>query len=36
MPMHMIWHRRFDADPMHAWLRRELVACVAPALAASG
>jgi DNA-binding transcriptional LysR family regulator len=31
--MQMIWHRRFDADPMHAWLRRELVAVVAPALA---
>ena len=24
MPMHMLWHRRWQADPMHAWLRAEL------------
>lgn len=21
MPMHMVWHHRWDADPLHAWLR---------------
>lgn len=21
MPMHMVWHRRWDTDPLHAWLR---------------
>jgi DNA-binding transcriptional LysR family regulator len=35
MPMFMVWHQRHQADPMHRWLRDELVAVVAPALAAA-
>lgn len=35
MPMYMLWHARHQADPMHEWLRRELEAVVAPALAAA-
>ena len=33
MPMYMVWHLRHHTDPMHQWLRRELEAVVAPALA---
>ncbi|HUW35809.1 MAG TPA: LysR family transcriptional regulator [Rhodocyclaceae bacterium] len=33
MPMYMIWHQRQRHDPAHCWLRRELEAVVAPALA---
>ncbi len=33
MPMYMAWHLRHQADPMHLWLRGELEAVVAPALA---
>lgn len=32
MPMHMAWHRRWSADPMHQWLRgalREVAARIA-------
>lgn len=29
MPMHMVWHRRWDADPLHAWLRAALRAVAA-------
>jgi DNA-binding transcriptional LysR family regulator len=35
MPMVMAWHQRHQADPMHRWLRDELLAVVAPALAAA-
>jgi DNA-binding transcriptional LysR family regulator len=35
MPMFMVWHQRHQADPMHRWLRDELLAVVAPALAAA-
>jgi DNA-binding transcriptional LysR family regulator len=35
MPMYMVWHLRHHADPMHQWLREELQAVVAPALAAA-
>ena len=35
MPMYMVWHLRHQADPMHQWLRGELQAIVAPALAAA-
>jgi DNA-binding transcriptional LysR family regulator len=35
MPMLMVWHQRHQADPMHRWLRDELLAVVAPALAAA-
>jgi len=35
MPMCMVWHQRHQADPMHRWLRDELLAVVAPALAAA-
>ncbi len=31
MPMHMLWHRRWHADPLHAWLRESLLAVVAAA-----
>jgi DNA-binding transcriptional LysR family regulator len=34
-PMFMVWHQRHQADPMHQWLRDELLAVVAPALAAA-
>lgn len=33
MPMYMVWHRRHHEDPMHRWLRSQLVITVAPALA---
>lgn len=35
MPMYMLWHQRHQTDPMHRWLRDELEAVVAPALAAA-
>ena len=35
MPMSMVWHQRHQADAMHRWLREELLAIVAPALAAA-
>jgi DNA-binding transcriptional LysR family regulator len=35
MPMFMVWHQRHQADAMHQWLREELLAIVAPALAAA-
>ncbi len=34
-PMFMAWHQRHQADAMHRWLREELLAIVAPALAAA-
>ncbi|HRH87074.1 MAG TPA: LysR family transcriptional regulator [Rubrivivax sp.] len=34
-PMFMAWHQRHQEDPMHRWLRDELLAVVAPALAAA-
>jgi DNA-binding transcriptional LysR family regulator len=33
MPMYMIWHRRHQHDAAHRWLRAQLQAVVAPALA---
>jgi hypothetical protein len=33
--MYAIWHQRHQHDPMHRWLRAELDAVVAPALAAA-
>jgi DNA-binding transcriptional LysR family regulator len=35
LPMYMIWHLRHRHDPAHCWLRTELEAVVAPALAAA-
>lgn len=35
MPMFMVWHQRHRSDAMHGWLREELLAIVAPALAAA-
>jgi DNA-binding transcriptional LysR family regulator len=35
MPMYMLWHLRHQTDPMHQWLRDELLSIVAPALAAA-
>jgi DNA-binding transcriptional LysR family regulator len=35
MPMLMVWHQRHQGDAMHRWLREELLAIVAPALAAA-
>jgi DNA-binding transcriptional LysR family regulator len=35
MPMYIVWHLRHQSDPMHQWLRSELQAVVAPALAAA-
>lgn len=34
MPMYMIWHVRYQQDPAHRWLRSQIEAVVAPALAA--
>jgi DNA-binding transcriptional LysR family regulator len=33
MPMYMIWHTRYQQDAAHRWLRAQLEAVVAPALA---
>lgn len=33
LPMYLIWHRRHQHDPLHRWVREELQALVAPALA---
>ncbi|MEO8297420.1 MAG: LysR family transcriptional regulator [Burkholderiales bacterium] len=33
MPMYLVWHLRHQTDPLHRWLRSELEAVVAPALA---
>ena len=35
MPMYMVWHARYQQDAAHTWLRSQLVASVAPALAQS-
>lgn len=35
MPMYLIWHARYQQDAAHRWLRAELEAVVAPALAAA-
>ncbi len=32
MPMYMVWHRRYHADPVHRWWRSELEAVVADTL----
>ena len=34
MPMYLIWHARYQQDAAHRWLRAQLEALVAPALAA--
>ncbi|MCX7962314.1 MAG: LysR family transcriptional regulator [Burkholderiales bacterium] len=36
LPMYMLWHVREQHDPLHRWLREELQALVAPALARIG
>lgn len=36
MPMYMVWHARRHSDPVHRWLRDELLAVVDPVLAAAG
>lgn len=36
MPMWMLWHRRWQADPMHAWLRAELAAVAGGVAAVAG
>jgi DNA-binding transcriptional LysR family regulator len=33
MPMYMVWHRRYHADPVHRWWRAQLEAVVADTLA---
>jgi len=33
MPMYLIWHARYQQDAAHSWLRAQLQAVVAPALA---
>jgi DNA-binding transcriptional LysR family regulator len=33
MPMYMVWHARRHSDPVHHWLREELLAVVDPVLA---
>jgi hypothetical protein len=33
MPMFMVWHMRHHQDAAHRWLRSELEAVVAPAVA---
>ena len=33
MPMYAIWHRRYNLDPAHRWLRAQLDSVVDPALA---
>jgi DNA-binding transcriptional LysR family regulator len=35
MPMYMVWHMRHQQDPAHRWLRAELEAVVAPAVASA-
>ncbi len=35
MPMYMVWHLRHQGDPLQRWLREQLEAVVAPALAAA-
>ena len=35
LPMYLVWHRRHHADPVQRWLRQQLEAVVAPALAAA-
>lgn len=35
MPMYMVWHQRHQDDPLHRWLRAELLATVPQALAAA-
>jgi DNA-binding transcriptional LysR family regulator len=35
MPMFMVWHLRHQQDPAHRWLRGQLEAVVAPALASA-
>jgi len=35
MPMYMVWHARHQTDPVHLWLRSELLAVVEGALAAA-
>jgi hypothetical protein len=35
MPMYAIWHVRYQQDAAHRWLRGQLDAVVAPALAES-
>jgi DNA-binding transcriptional LysR family regulator len=32
LPMYMVWHRRFQKDPAHMWLREQLEATVAAAV----
>ena len=36
MPMYLIWHARYQQDAAHRWLRSQLEAVVAPALAVTG
>ncbi len=26
-PFHLVWHKRYQNDPAHQWLRREILAC---------
>ncbi|MDD2729684.1 LysR family transcriptional regulator [Malikia sp.] len=33
LPMYLIWHARYQQDPAHRWLREQIEAGVAPALA---
>jgi DNA-binding transcriptional LysR family regulator len=35
MPMYLVWHMRYQNDPAHQWLRNELQAVTAPAVAAA-
>jgi DNA-binding transcriptional LysR family regulator len=33
MPMYLIWHVRYQQDTAHRWMRQQIEAVVAPALA---
>jgi DNA-binding transcriptional LysR family regulator len=36
LSMYMVWHRRFQDDPAHRWLRANLLACVPAELSRGG
>jgi len=36
MPMYLVWHVRYQHDGLHQWLRAQVEAAVAPALAEAG
>jgi DNA-binding transcriptional LysR family regulator len=36
MSMYMVWHQRFQHDPVHRWLRANLLNCVPARLRQGG